>query len=665
MLLSATMLGKAWAANVALLIGNNEYSNGIDGLANPINDAKALEAQLKKLDFKTTLVTNANKIDMLEAIDDFSQKIGQDDTILFYYAGHGASAAGNNYLIPSNAQIPKNETWMDEYFIDLDTKIASRLSQSKAKYKIVIMDACRNNPIASMRDMGDRTFVRPDTGKNASGLSFLYSASKGQTAADGRSGNSPFTTALINKLNTPNLTWPELIEDVGQEVGRLTKTQKVWQEGNTLARLVLNQQQKANQQVKENSQDAELTYWESIKNSTNASDYEAYEIDFPKGRFINLAKSRKKQYEVKQSVQSAMYPIPSDSEARKFYDEAIKGNATAQTNLGYMYVTGKGVSQDFSQALYWYRKAIEQNEPYAQTNLGAMYRDGQGVSQDFNQALFWFRKAAEQNQANAQTNLGYMYETGKGVSQDFSQALYWYRKAAEQNEPYAQTNLGDKYRDGQGVSQDFSQAVLWYRKAAEQNQSVAQNNLGVMYRDGKGVSQDFGQALYWYRKAAEQNQANAQTNLGYMYETGKGVNQDFSQAVLWYRKAAEQNNADAQANLGYMYDIGQGVSQDFGQAVYWYRKAAEQNQANAQTNLGDKYREGQGVSQDFNQAVLWYRKAAEKNQAEAQANLGYMYETGKGVNQDFSQAVYWYCKAAEKNQAVAQTNLKRLNETCH
>ncbi|MBK8326859.1 MAG: caspase family protein [Moraxellaceae bacterium] len=99
---------------LALIIGNSQYDGAMGALQNPVNDAQAIDSQLIRLGFKTTLVKNANKIKMLEAIDDFSNQISRGDTVVFYYAGHGASANGNNYLMPIGAQSPKNDKWFDE-----------------------------------------------------------------------------------------------------------------------------------------------------------------------------------------------------------------------------------------------------------------------------------------------------------------------------------------------------------------------------------------------------------------------------------------------------------------------------------------------------------------------------------------------------------------------
>ena len=103
-----------------------------------------------------------------------------------------------------------------------------------------------------------------------------------------------------------------------------------------------------------------------------------------------------------------------------------------------------------------------------------MYQNGRGVPQDDTEAVAWYRKAANQGLALAQTNLGWMYDNGRGVAKDDAQTSYWYRKAADQGEAYAQNNLGMMYANGRGVAKDDTEAVAWYRKAADQGLARAE-----------------------------------------------------------------------------------------------------------------------------------------------------------------------------------------------
>jgi hypothetical protein len=95
-----------------------------------------------------------------------------------------------------------------------------------------------------------------------------------------------------------------------------------------------------------------------------------------------------------------------------------------------MYDQGKGVVQDYAEAILWYRKAAEQGDVLAQLNLGVMYDEGKGVVEDYVEAIRWFRKAAEQGDARAQYNLGLMYSKRRGVVQDYVQAHMWVNLAA-------------------------------------------------------------------------------------------------------------------------------------------------------------------------------------------------------------------------------------------
>ena len=135
---------------------------------------------------------------------------------------------------------------------------------------------------------------------------------------------------------------------------------------------------------------------------------------------------------------------------------------------------------DYATALEEWQPLAEQGDATAQYNLGLMYVEGKGVPQDDAEAMRWYRKAAEQGLADAQTNLGTMYDQGKGVPQDDAEAMRWYRKAAEQGYADAQTNLGTMYAQGNGVPKDYVHAYVWYNLAAAQGDEHAINNRDVV-----------------------------------------------------------------------------------------------------------------------------------------------------------------------------------------
>jgi Sel1 repeat len=160
------------------------------------------------------------------------------------------------------------------------------------------------------------------------------------------------------------------------------------------------------------------------------------------------------------------------------------------------------------------RARAEHGDATAESRLSRIYYYGRGVPQDYPEALRWARKAADQGDAHAQYDIGYLYERGRGVPQDYTEALRWYHKAADQGEAWAQASIGDMYYNNSGVQQDRAVAASWYRQAADRGLAKAQYDLGYMYYHGQGVPQDPAEADRWYHKAADQGYKNAQRALG-------------------------------------------------------------------------------------------------------------------------------------------------------
>ena len=163
---------------------------------------------------------------------------------------------------------------------------------------------------------------------------------------------------------------------------------------------------------------------------------------------------------------------------------------------------------NYSEEYQCYLKALEinKNNMYAQYNIGLCYEYGRGVTQNYNEAVKWYRKAAEQGNASAQNNLGGCYYNGRGVTQDYYEAVKWYRKAAEQGYAFAQYNIGLCYEYGRGVTQNYNEAVKWYRKASEQGYANAMSWMGFMFENGKGVTKNLQEAIRWYKLGAEKGE---------------------------------------------------------------------------------------------------------------------------------------------------------------
>ncbi len=354
---------------------------------------------------------------------------------------------------------------------------------------------------------------------------------------------------------------------------------------------------------------------------------------------------------------------------RVLHTAADQGDAKAQGALGSVYYWGIGVTQNYTEAGNWWRKAAKQGHVLSQHNLGLVYHKGQGVQLDYAEAVSWYRKAAEQGNADSQCVLGSAYYTGQGVPLDYAEAVSWYRNAAEQGNPAAQWSLGEAYLEGHGVSQSDSETKKWCGKS-NQGYVAELYKLGAVYLQAHGVPLNDTEAITWIRKAAEQGNAAAQLALGVAYSNGQGVQHDITEAAQWWRKAAEQGDAKAQYKLGESYhqwnevsfvphndtnDTRRKSAEADAKAINdWYRKAAVQGYAPAQCALGMAYYTGEGVQQDYSEAVTWYRKAVEQGDVEAQCGLGYAYYNGHGATKDYAEAANLFRKAAEQGEAEAQ-----------
>lgn len=156
-----------------------------------------------------------------------------------------------------------------------------------------------------------------------------------------------------------------------------------------------------------------------------------------------------------------------------FKASADKGYDMAQFSLGEVYYYGKGVDQDYSEALSWYMLAADQGNVAAQLAIGAMHAKGRGTKQDYVEANKWFFRAADKGNAFAQFNVGAAYDHGLGIKTDHAEAFKWFLRAAENGIAQAQYIVGTKYAEGQGIRQDSVKAYFWINKAADQEHPLA------------------------------------------------------------------------------------------------------------------------------------------------------------------------------------------------
>mgnify|MGYP006278236645 CR=1 FL=1 len=197
-------------AKTALLIANGDYAH-FGSLATPVPEARALGAALETIGFDVTIVENANREAMLDAVFLFETKLEQRGGIaLLHYGGHGVQVAGKNYLIPADADIP-DERRVSTRAVDV-SEIMAALDASNSRTNIVILDACRNNPLPQTSGRSATRGLSVVEFRPRNSL-IVYSAQPGSVAEDGL-----FTPALVRNITTPGLSISEVLLRVRREV---------------------------------------------------------------------------------------------------------------------------------------------------------------------------------------------------------------------------------------------------------------------------------------------------------------------------------------------------------------------------------------------------------------------------------------------------------------
>ena len=297
------------AKRVALVIGNSNYKL-IPSLDNPRNDAALMSSTLNDLGFDVVEAKNADQNAIKRAIRDFVKRLrraGPKAVGLFYDAGHGVQANGTNHLIPLGAQVD------DEADLEVEAVSASwvlaQMKSARNSLNMVIMDACRNNPFKGTFRSGtggarahERAFRGPDRlrrrpgpigrrwrvgeqpihGRADDGDARSEPAIGGHVPArprHGRTGDGQQADAVGGKFAQGQVLlrhpWPRGRAVPGPVAPAPTPTQN-----------------RPPSPPRFDVRAMELAFWNSIKGSTDAADFEEYLKKFPDGLYAGLARNR-------------------------------------------------------------------------------------------------------------------------------------------------------------------------------------------------------------------------------------------------------------------------------------------------------------------------------------------------------------------------------------
>ena len=281
LLLWMSAVAAAADTRVALVIGNGSYQNTA-ALANPVNDAQDIAAALQRVGFSVMLERNLDKRGMDGAIARFARQAQNADAALFYFAGHGLQHRGLNYLVPVDARLE------DEFSLTFELSrvedVLHVLERARGT-KILILDACRNNPLTdrmrwatAARDLATRGLARIEP---THGMITAYATQANQVAVDGTGRNSPFTAALIKEIEQPGVEIGAMFRRVAAEVHRQTQGRQLPEVAVSLfGEFYLN------------TRETDLQTWSRIRGSNEASAFRDFIRDHPRSVLLPDARDR-------------------------------------------------------------------------------------------------------------------------------------------------------------------------------------------------------------------------------------------------------------------------------------------------------------------------------------------------------------------------------------
>ncbi|MBF0471525.1 MAG: caspase family protein, partial [Gammaproteobacteria bacterium] len=217
---------------VALVVGNSAYQSPLSPLPNAVNDAEDLARLLRQLGFEVICGLNLNRDEMMHLLDRLQRatdRLNSSAVSLFYYAGHGAQIAGENYIIPLATRLRQPESFESEV-INLDRVMQGMTrARNHEGSRFLILDACRDNPLGE-------GWGQPTPDYRSRGLYWVFGTGYNSYAWDGGGRNGLFTRQLLAHLPTPGATFEQVLKKVTAAVDFESGGRQVPETGGSLIR---------------------------------------------------------------------------------------------------------------------------------------------------------------------------------------------------------------------------------------------------------------------------------------------------------------------------------------------------------------------------------------------------------------------------------------------
>ena len=353
---------------------------------------------------------------------------------------------------------------------------------------------------------------------------------------------------------------------------------------------------------------------------------------------------------------------------------ALKGDAFSQFNTGYCYAKGDAVEKDYSKALYWYKRAVnnpksdrkirgiilssiaaiydEQDNPEAlsyymqsarlgyklsQLEMGQTRHFGAGFKNDLNKAVVWYKRALRNGAKDAAYYLGLIYNDADFKDHNARKALHYFKISAQDDCKYSWLELGLIAEDKNGIPATEKQTANCYHQSVKLGHVKAIGFLGWYYISIR----NYQQAFHWLSDGTKKGDSWSQCGLANMYRQGYWVEKDLSKAIEYCKEPALAGYGQAQDDLAQIYII----HQDYKNAYRWLSRAARKGRVEAQYNLGILYMQGLSIDHNPKESTRWFKEAGKQGHAKAQFNTGLAYLNGYGIRQCKQSAKDWFYKA--------------------
>jgi TPR repeat protein len=468
---------------VALVIGNSEYVS-VPRLDNPANDATNVAQKLRELGFSVTLLLNLDKASFEQRVREFAASLDGAEAAVFFYAGHGLQVDGRNYMVPVDASVA-NEADLPFQLVAVDIAL-QRLANQRIT-NVVILDACRNNPLSEKlaKAIGDRSnAVGQGLASIYAGVGTLisFSTQPGNVAADGEGADSPFTEALLQHMATPNVDVLSMMREVRRDVVKQTNNSQVpWDTSSLVDEFDFNKNPQSETPAKNGDANKvpgpvaedDVTEKHEIKAVTKDGDVTKQPDAKPA---TDAAENKIERHEAEPDLSHVLPPASDDKPVLTGRPPVTVCDTIAASPTDPERVTAGAVMGDLDgpAGVKACRSALAKypNTPRFEFQLARSLQK----TEAYDEAANVYGSLVERGYFAALVNYGWLLNNGEGVTRDETAAVRLYLLAAAQGDLFGMFNVAMAYDTGQGLPLNPAQAADWIYAALKlgHNYSIKQ-----------------------------------------------------------------------------------------------------------------------------------------------------------------------------------------------